>query len=38
MIIPEINPQHIEIIPAQRERLGKVAEYIGTNKCAENLS
>ena len=22
MIIPEINPQHIEIIPAQRERLG----------------
>lgn len=22
MIIPEINPQHLEIIPAQRERLG----------------
>ena len=27
MIIPEINPQHIEIIPAQRERLGTCLLY-----------
>ena len=28
MIIPEINPQHIEIIPAQRERLGTKRGFI----------
>lgn len=28
MIIPEINPQHLEIIPAQRERLGTKRGFI----------
>src|SRR5699024_9914317 len=28
MIIPEINPQHIEIIPAQRKRLGTSRGFI----------
>ena len=28
MIIPEINPQHVEIIPAQRERLGTKRGFI----------
>lgn len=30
MIIPEVNPQHIEIIPAQRKRLGTKRGFIAT--------
>ncbi len=30
MIIPEVNPEHIEIIPAQRKRLGTKRGFIAT--------